>query len=178
MYNEAIRAASEADSAEVVELLLRDPRVDPSALDNEAIRGASETGIAEVIELLLRDPRVDPSANNNESIGNAVSAYYDVRGFMDKGMCNDDFCQDHLKVVRLLLQDERVRLGFMNHKTMDESVLDVVLPILEEHYDRMMTVIWTGKMIGQGWGDLGEIIGKRLFFKELKPESKRKKNGE
>ena len=50
---------------EVVELLLVDPRVDPSANDYEAIRSASQKGHTEIVELLLADPRVDPSAITN-----------------------------------------------------------------------------------------------------------------
>ena len=52
----------------VVQILLSDPRVDPSNADNTAIRRASYNGHSTVMELLLADPRVDPSALENDAI--------------------------------------------------------------------------------------------------------------
>ena len=46
---------------EVVQELLKDKRVDPSANNNYAIRWASEKGHLEVVQELLKDNRVDPS---------------------------------------------------------------------------------------------------------------------
>ena len=45
---------------DVVELLLNDPRVDPSAQNNKALRRAKKNNYQEVVELLLKDPRVLP----------------------------------------------------------------------------------------------------------------------
>src|SRR5690606_17610592 len=53
---------------EVVQELLKDKRVDPSARDNYAIQYASSNGHLEVVKELLKDKRVDPSAENNEAI--------------------------------------------------------------------------------------------------------------
>jgi len=50
--NYATKVASENGHAEVVGLLLADPRVDPSAENNYAIRVASEKGHVEVVALL------------------------------------------------------------------------------------------------------------------------------
>ena len=44
----------------VVERLLEDSRVDPSAYDNHAIKWASQNGHLPVVERLLGDGRVDP----------------------------------------------------------------------------------------------------------------------
>src|SRR3972149_2665922 len=63
-----LKVYAEKGDSEVVELLLVDPRVDPSANDNNAIRFASENGCDKVVKLLLTDPRVDPSADNNYAI--------------------------------------------------------------------------------------------------------------
>jgi len=52
----------------VVERLLQDDRVDPSARNNLAIRWANDHGRVKVVERLLQDDRVDPSANHNEAI--------------------------------------------------------------------------------------------------------------
>jgi ankyrin repeat protein len=79
------------DHKEIVELLLKDNRVDPSALDNKAIRYASVNGRKEVVEMLLKDDRVDPSAGRN----------YAIRGASENG---------HTEIVRMLLKDKRVDL--------------------------------------------------------------------
>lgn len=54
--------AAAAGHASVVEMLLADPRVDPTADGNEALRVAAIEGHCEVVEALLKHPRVDPSA--------------------------------------------------------------------------------------------------------------------
>jgi hypothetical protein len=82
--------ASENGHLAVVERLLQDPRVDPSALDNGAIQMASYGGHLAVVERLLQDPRVDPSdSGNNWAIQHASEG-------------------GHLAVVERLLQDSRV----------------------------------------------------------------------
>jgi ankyrin repeat protein len=69
----AIQIASYYGCTEVVQLLLSDNRVDPSAHENYAIRKASEKGHVEVVRLLLSDNRIDPSAQNNDAIKRAVA---------------------------------------------------------------------------------------------------------
>lgn len=49
----------------VLEILLQDPRVDPSANGNNAIRRASANGHDKVVALLLEDPRINPAAEDN-----------------------------------------------------------------------------------------------------------------
>jgi heme oxygenase len=73
----------------VVERLLQDKRVDPSADENYAVAWAAQNGHLAVVERLLQDKRVDPSAEGNEAVRRAAA-----RG--------------HLAVVERLLQDERV----------------------------------------------------------------------
>jgi len=77
------------NKVEIIEVLLSDPRVDPSASNNYAIREASKYGHVEIVKLLLSDPRVDPSAEDNYAI---------------------DFASlfGRIKVVELLLSDPRV----------------------------------------------------------------------
>ncbi len=58
-------------------LLLSDPRVDPSNYFNFAIKTASENGHDFVVQLLLSDPRVDPSDNDNEAIREASKNGHD-----------------------------------------------------------------------------------------------------
>ncbi len=87
--NRAIRRASSNGRLAVVERLLQDKRVDPSADENFAVRMAAARGHHLVVDRLLQDKRVNPSANDN----------YAVRLASHFG---------HLAVVDRLLQDERV----------------------------------------------------------------------
>jgi ankyrin repeat protein len=84
-----LAGASRNGHAAIVELLLLDPRVDPTADDNAAIQLASECGHDSVVKLLLADPRVDPAADDNSAI-----RYSSIYG------------ED--SVVKLLLADPRV----------------------------------------------------------------------
>jgi hypothetical protein len=74
---------------DIVERLLQDVRVDPSASDNDAFASAARQGHLAVVERLLQDKRVDPSAVDN----------YAVREAAERG---------HLAVVDRLLEDDRV----------------------------------------------------------------------
>ena len=65
--NEFLNASLNGHLA-VVERLLEDSRVDPSADRNRAIRMASQNGHLPVVERLLEDSRVDPSAQDNWAI--------------------------------------------------------------------------------------------------------------
>jgi len=58
------------DYLEVVELLLKDDRVDPTTDDNYTIRLASRNGHVEVVELLLETPKIPLSVKN---------IYFDVK---------------------------------------------------------------------------------------------------
>jgi ankyrin repeat protein len=73
----------------VVERLLQDERVDPSADHNCAILLAAQNGHLAVVERLLQDVRVDPSAHNNDAVRWAARC-------------------GQLAVVERLLRDERV----------------------------------------------------------------------
>ena len=90
--NRAIAYASWYGHLAVVERLLQDKRVDPSATDNYgncALSHAAKNGHLAVVERLLQDERVDPSDAENFAIKNASE-------------------NGHLAVVERLLQDERV----------------------------------------------------------------------
>jgi hypothetical protein len=99
---------------DVVERLLQDVRVDPSAKNNEAVRMASQFG------RLLQDERVDPSANNNYAIGfGAQNGHLDVVERLLQDVRVDPSADDndavawaagngHLAVAERLLQDKRV----------------------------------------------------------------------
>jgi hypothetical protein len=73
----------------VVERLLQDKRVDPSANNNDAVRMAAASGHLAIVERLLQDKRVDPSADGNFAV--RMSAW-----------------NGRLAVVDRLLEDDRV----------------------------------------------------------------------
>ena len=81
--------AVEAGDAVLVELLLQDECIDPSAGNNWVIREASCKGYQAIVDQLLQDPRVDPSARYNYAI---------------KAASRDG----NLAIVNRLLQDPRV----------------------------------------------------------------------
>ncbi|KAJ3270844.1 hypothetical protein HDV01_007393 [Terramyces sp. JEL0728] len=75
--------------SQLLQQLMVDNRVDPSAKNNYAIRIAAKVGNTENVKLLLQSPSVDPTANDNEPIISAVVA-------------------GHFHIVQLLLNDKRV----------------------------------------------------------------------
>ena len=98
----AIKYASANGHLAIVQILIEDPRVDPSAGDDAAIKNASRKGHLDVVQLLLRDPRVNPSALDNEAI----------RGALRNGQ---------ISVGQLLLQDPRVDLSALNNQALRSS---------------------------------------------------------
>jgi hypothetical protein len=117
---ELFRTAVFTGNVELVDLLLQDPRVDPSADNNWAIRFASNNGHLSIVDRLLQDPRVDPSANDNAAI--QFASYNGHLIVVDRLLqdprvdpsANDNgailFASDkgHLVIVDRLLQDPRV----------------------------------------------------------------------
>jgi ankyrin repeat protein len=83
--------ASANGHKEVVELLLKDRRVNPSVDNNFAIRRASYYGHKEIVEILLKDNRVDPSDMGNEAMWHA--------------QWNSNY-----EIADLLLKDNRVKI--------------------------------------------------------------------
>ena len=81
---------------DILTLLLKDFRVDPSHSDNYAIRQSSSHGHFPFVQLLLQDPRVDPSDQDNFAIKTAMYCrYYDI--------------------ILLLIQDPRVGPSVCNY---------------------------------------------------------------
>lgn len=70
--NAPLRVALLRKHRAVVELLLRDPRVDPSADDNFLLVWACENCDWNLLHCLLDDPRVDPSARSSKALQNAA----------------------------------------------------------------------------------------------------------
>ena len=58
--NEAIKVAAELGHMNIVEILIKDTRVNPADWNNAAIRWAAENGHTDTVSVLLNDNRVDP----------------------------------------------------------------------------------------------------------------------
>ena len=97
-----LEIASDDGQLEMVKILLKDPRVDPSDDNNNSIRRASKNGHLEIVKLLLQDPRVDPSDGNN----------YSIKAASENG---------HIKIVRLLLKDPRVDPSDDNNYALEKA---------------------------------------------------------
>ena len=95
--DDCIEIAIQNGRLEMVKILLKDPRVDPSGDNNYSIRRASKNGHLEIVKLLLQDPRVDPSDRNN----------YSIKVASENG---------HIKIVRLLFRNKRVRNKMSNYE--------------------------------------------------------------
>ncbi|KAJ3020587.1 UNVERIFIED_CONTAM: hypothetical protein HDU68_010111 [Siphonaria sp. JEL0065] len=89
--NEEILSFADYGHLEILDMLLVDGRVDPSADGNRTVRSAAANDRVNVVARLLQDPRVDASGDNNQALANACGV------------------QGNLELVQILLQDERVR---------------------------------------------------------------------
>jgi len=96
--NEAIRMASDKGYSELVELLLKDKRVDPTINDNKPMRSALKYHHYDVVKVLLADKRVNPAVYENYAI-QLASKY------------------GHADVVKLLLADKRVNPAVYDNYT-------------------------------------------------------------
>lgn len=70
----AIRLAAQAGHGALVELLMRQPGVNPAARENSALRLAQAGGRTSVVELLQTDFRVNPAAGDNGLLCLAAAA--------------------------------------------------------------------------------------------------------
>lgn len=88
--------ATEYGYSNVVELLLRDSRVDPATNSNYAIKYASTHGHLAIVALLVQHPGVDPAADDNYALEWATR------------------CR-HIEICRLLLDDVRVLRAYQRN---------------------------------------------------------------
>ena len=100
--NYALRIACEFGQTEVVKILLRDGRVDPTDWNSWVIRIACDYNHVDIVNLLLQDGRADPTGADNYCIIKA-STY------------------GRIKMVQLLLQDGRVDPADRNNMAIKEA---------------------------------------------------------
>ncbi|KAI9341180.1 ankyrin repeat-containing domain protein, partial [Obelidium mucronatum] len=119
-----LRIASCLGYADVVELLLQNSGVDPSACNNDAIISAADFKHVSVVKILLQDRRVDPSARNNRAI-----------------VCASELGRNRemirLLLVKLFLADPRVDPSFKDNSAIMYIVafghVDLTKRLLQDH---------------------------------------------
>ena len=109
--------AVEANDIAVVQQLLLDPAVDPSAKNNFAIEHAAALGYVELVKLLLADIRIDPTDNDNRTLYLAAHNGHtavikvllaDHRIDPSNSELGIAAANGHVAVVKLLLADDRI----------------------------------------------------------------------
>jgi hypothetical protein len=118
-----INASCSARCIDVMKVLLKDPRVNPSARNNTAIITASRWELLDMMELLMSDPRVNPAARANKALRGSMKANYqrsyEVAKMLQRDSRVDPSVEDNAMVrwaadrgdfemVRMLLKDARV----------------------------------------------------------------------
>ena len=128
--NGPIRAACGKGHADIVKILLKDPRVDPSCINNECIRNSASYGHTEVVKILLQDPRVDPTVIRNAPLLSAAHSgnIEMIKLFLKDPRVNpavDDnyiikfvpnYLSNRKEVIRLLIRDSRVSDNLTNEE--------------------------------------------------------------
>lgn len=119
--NLAVRLAAREGNLSILNLLLKDSRVDPSAINNYAIQHASMNGHLSIVESLLQDSRVDPGDDNNLALNIASQKGHEeiVELLLKSSKVNPmdlnnaalsyALKNNHISVAKMLLKDHRVR---------------------------------------------------------------------
>jgi hypothetical protein len=131
------------DHPKTVSLLLKDPRVDPSAGENQALADAARHGLVEVAAALLADPRVDPAAFGGRACRLALEAAAKRIGWMNA--CKPEIDRQREAIQKAIAAasekggepgrhreglkfgpDPRVELAalFLEHPRVDPALLD------------------------------------------------------
>lgn len=115
-----IQLACQGGSSSIVEMLLNDPRADPTIANNYCIQEACRRGHSEIVKMLLRYPRVDPTVDNNYCIKEACRKGYlelvkillgdpRIDPTVDNNYCiKEAHRTGYLEIVKILLEDPRV----------------------------------------------------------------------
>ena len=121
--NYPIERASLHGHADIVRILLQDPRVDPSSNNHCSLRNACRYGHTQIVAMLLDHRRETPNPHD---------AYREAF----RVAC----CNGHLEVVRMLLTDKRLQL---TPTQLQDIVQDIIahgrVSILRELRSNMLT---------------------------------------
>jgi hypothetical protein len=93
--NYALFQSAENGNLNIVEILLKDYRLDPAHAFNRTIKFAAQKGHYDVVELLLKDKRVNPADYSNEAIKQCYN-------------------KEHMDIVYLLWNDQRIKDTLQN----------------------------------------------------------------
>jgi ankyrin repeat protein len=145
----ALCIAALKGDADIVDILLADPRIDATACNSMALLKACESGNAEVVKILLADGRCDPAADDSATIRAACSTWRSIEIvslLMDDGRANpcarnyEAFMSasalEHIKLLFMLFEDDRFQptgLELFNIM-MNNSSRDTMTP---EIYDKV-----------------------------------------
>lgn len=136
----AIWEASGYGHLQMVNLLLKDERINPQSGGNFPIAISAEYGHLSVVDRLLQDPRVDPSVFENSTIIiTSQNGHIDVvrRLLLDPrvnpgiGSIRRASENGHLEIVKLLLQDSRISIddfwgfNYWIHSVEDKGYLEI-----------------------------------------------------
>ena len=110
-------------NTEIVQLLLKDGRIDPSEFDNQALINASVGGFAEIVEILLKYSQVNPSAQKNKALNEACR-------------------QRSIKVVNLLVSDPRTQPSY-----------EAILESIRRKDDDIFLILMNGMKIDPSYQD-------------------------
>lgn len=111
--NIALQLASKFGRTDVVRMMLRDRRTDPSHCNNYAISLAAEEGHADIVRLLLQDHRTDPFAKDpNEHLFAPSDTRFQVAR---RPQLSSDFTRaanyaaknGHVEVLKVFMEDVR-----------------------------------------------------------------------
>ena len=128
-YGYAFTVAIDYNSIKVVKFLLETGRVNADYLNNYAIIKAASNGYNKLVQILLKYKNVDPTVDGNGPLKSAI-------------------LHRHPDIVRLLLDDPRVKLSDKDH----EMLKDIAV----ETGDRDIVELLEGERLDRGYW--------RLFF--------------
>ncbi|CAH6420885.1 Hypothetical protein POVR2_LOCUS285 [uncultured virus] len=121
------------DNADIIDLLLRDGRIDPTSNRTRVLIDAVSAGKFNIVARLLQDPRVDPNARRGEPLRQAcLSGYTNIVKLLLSDPRTDPTIDDYCALItsagigreaetKLLLADKRV-LDSMKHQELDERL--------------------------------------------------------
>jgi len=104
----AFNIACDYGNIEIVKLLLKDERVDPS--DLTGFMWALESNHFDIMKLLLKDKRVNPSINNNEAIkyANNIQNYKALKILLDDDRVKNSLDEWHLNYYKRKIQNTTI----------------------------------------------------------------------
>lgn len=135
--NGAIQDASLYGHLQLVNLLLKDERVDSSDLGNDAIIEASARGYLDIVNRLLLDPRVNPEtypiigASKNGHIDVVTRLLKDERVKPNKDAVRNATINGHIEIVKLLLSHPKIdptefqRYNYFVYTAIDRGYFEV-----------------------------------------------------